>query len=152
MEKTSLRMRFKTSRLRTKFNLLWLKVMNPKKRLRCPECGRRPIIWGKPRWTCFCGCGHCTLHCRGRRMKDAIHDWNAREDLYQKGEEMPRVVVVRPYDGITINTEMECLLDENNELLVFNNEYAARMYLLEHGCGQDELATIRFDKYDDTYM
>jgi len=56
---------------------------------------------------------------------------------------------LRPFDGITLNTEMECLLDANNELLVFDNEYAARAYLLKHGCGEDDLAIMRFDEYDE---
>jgi|GEM_PF-4252120 len=146
MEKLSLRMQWKTSRLRTKLQLLRLKVMNPRRKLCCPECGRNPIIWGRALWTCFCGCGHCTLHCQGRRMKDAIRNWNAREKLYNKGEKMPRVLVARPFDGITINTEMECLLDEDDQLLIFDNEYAAKMYLLKHGCTRDELAFMRFDR------
>ncbi|MCL2106430.1 MAG: Lar family restriction alleviation protein [Oscillospiraceae bacterium] len=57
-----------------------------RRRRRCPECGRRPIIWGNPRYICFCGCGHCILHCRGRTMKDAIRAWNARETMYKDGK------------------------------------------------------------------
>jgi len=143
------RMQCKYDKLSTKFNLLRLKAMNPGKRLRCPECGGRPIIWGKPGWSCFCGCGHCILHCQGRRMKDAIRNWNAKKNIYKSGKKMPRVIVARPFDGITLNTEMECLLDDKDELLVFDNEYAAKVYLLKHGCGDDELAIMRFDEYDE---
>ena len=82
-------------------------------------------------------------------MKDAIRDWNTRKNLYKKGEKMPRVTVSRPFDGITLNTEMEDLLDGNGELLVFSNEYAARGYLLKRGCDEDSLAIMRFDKYDE---
>lgn len=149
MEKMSLRLQWKISRLHTKLNLLWLKVMNSGRRLRCPECGGRPIIWGKPHWACFCGCGHCTMHCQGFRMKDAIRNWNARKNIYKSGKKMPRVIVARPFDGITLNTEMECLLDDKDELLVFDNEYAAKAYLLAHGCSEDELAIMRFDVYDE---
>ena len=150
MEKMNLRLRWKTSRLRTKLKLMCMKAMNPQRRQRCPECGGCPIIWGRPRWACFCGCGHCILHCRGRRMKDAIRNWNARESIYQSGKKMPRVIVLRPFDGITLNTAMESLLDENNELLVFDNAYAAKAYLLEHGCNEDDLAIMRFDEYDES--
>ena len=149
MEKVSLKLRWKTSRLRTKLKLLLMKALNPQRRQCCPECGGRPIIWGLPRRICFCGCGHCTMHCRGHRTKDAIRNWNARENLYKKGEKMLRVIVARPFDGITLNTAMECLLDENSELLVFDNEYAARAYLLEHDCDEDDLTIMRFDEYDE---
>jgi len=150
MEKMSLRLRWKTSRLWTKLQLLLMKTLNPQRRQRCPECGGHPIIWGIPRRICFCGCGHCTLHSEGCRVKDAIRNWNARKNMYKSGKKMPRVIVLRPFDGITLNTAMESLLDEDGELMVFDNEYAAKAYLLEQGCDEDDLAILRFDEYDES--
>jgi len=136
--------------LRSKLHSKMLKAMNFfRKRHRCPECGRHPAIWGRPRLSYFCGCGHCGLYCQGHVMKEVIHDWNARKNLNKNGKKLSRVVVARPYDGIPINTEMEYLLDDDNDLLFFNNEYNAKAYLLEHGCGEDELAMMRFEEAAD---
>ena len=73
-------------RLTSKHRLIALKAMNPWRRRCCPECGKQPIIWGKPHSICFCGCGHCGLNCRGRRMKDTIHNWNTQKNLYRYSE------------------------------------------------------------------
>jgi len=73
--------------LKSKLGLIKLKAMNLLRwRRRCPECGKRPIIWGSPVYICFCGCGHCRLHCMGSTMKEAIHAWNARETVYKNGK------------------------------------------------------------------
>jgi hypothetical protein len=71
-------------------SMLGLRVLKARnllrKRRRCPECGRRPIIWGGTRYICFCGCGHCRSYCQGRVMKEAIRDWNARKNMYKDGK------------------------------------------------------------------
>jgi len=56
----------------------------------------------------------------------------------------PRVMVAQRIDGITLNTELEMLLDDNNEVIVFDNKAEAEAYLLEHGVDAEEMEHMYF--------
>ena len=52
---------------------------------------------------------------------------------------MSKAVVARPIDGITINTKLEFLLDDNGEVLIFDNQEQARSFLTAAGVEPEEL-------------
>lgn len=43
------------------------------------------------------------------------------------------IAVCRPYGGITINEEVEYLLDDHDEVMEFASIDKAKEYLVEHG-------------------
>ena len=57
---------------------------------------------------------------------------------------MSKVVVARPIDGITINTELEFLLDDDGEVRIFDNQEQARKFLTDAGIEPEELRHIKF--------
>ena len=57
---------------------------------------------------------------------------------------MSKVVVARPIDGITINTKLEFLLDDNGEVRMFDNQEQARKFLTDAGIEPEELRHIKF--------
>ena len=57
---------------------------------------------------------------------------------------MSNVVVARPIDGITINNELELLLDEGGFVRVFDSEEQARSFLTDAGIDPEELRHITF--------
>lgn len=67
------------------------------------------------------------------------------EDLYgfeteeQDAHFLPSVMVARPFDGITINTEIEYLLNGDGEPLVFANQPLAECFLLSNGYVPEDL-------------
>ena len=54
------------------------------------------------------------------------------------------VSVCRPYDGITLNNEVEYLLDEDEEIIEFEDVEAAKEYLVEHGVDDDYMDILMF--------
>ena len=52
---------------------------------------------------------------------------------------MSKAVVALPIDGITINTKLEFLLDDNDEVLIFDNQEQARSFLTAAGVEPEEL-------------
>lgn len=50
-----------------------------------------------------------------------------------------KVVVTRPAEGITINSEIEYLLDDSGEVQMFDSPEQARAFLIAAGIGLDEL-------------
>ena len=52
---------------------------------------------------------------------------------------MSRVVVARPVNGITLNDELEFLLDNNGEVRTFDSEEDARTFLIAAGVDLEEL-------------
>lgn len=52
---------------------------------------------------------------------------------------MSKAVVARPVDGITINTELEFLLDGDGEVRTFASPEQARSFLTDAGVGPEEL-------------
>lgn len=59
---------------------------------------------------------------------------------------MTRVVAARPVDGITLNSALEFLLDDNGEVRVFDSEEQARKFLTDAGVELEELRHIKFMK------
>ena len=72
------------------------------------------------------------------------------EDLYsfevaeQDAHYLPPVMVARPVDGITINEQLEYLLNESDEPRVFRNQPEAEGYLLAHGFTGEDLEHFYF--------
>lgn len=52
---------------------------------------------------------------------------------------MGKVVVARPVDGITLNGELEFLLNDNGEIMIFDNSEQARSFLIANGVDAEEL-------------
>ncbi len=52
---------------------------------------------------------------------------------------MSKVVVARPVDGITINTELEFLLDDDGKVRTFDSPEQARLFLTAAGVEPEEL-------------
>lgn len=57
---------------------------------------------------------------------------------------MNEVVVCRPVDGITINSEMEFMLDSEGGVRVFDGMETARSTLRGAGCTDEEMAHMKF--------
>ena len=57
---------------------------------------------------------------------------------------MSQVVVARPIDGITINSELEFLLDDSGAVRVFDSPEQARSFLADAGVGPEELRHMTF--------
>ena len=55
-----------------------------------------------------------------------------------------KYVVARPINGITINTELEFLLDDNGKVRMFDSEDQARSFLTAAGVDLEELRHMRF--------
>ena len=57
---------------------------------------------------------------------------------------MSNVVVARPIDGITINSELEFLLDDSGSVRVFDSLEQAKLFLTDAGIGSEELRHMIF--------
>ena len=57
---------------------------------------------------------------------------------------MSRVVVARPVNGITINNELEFLLDDSGAVRVFDSPEQARSFLTDAGIDPEELQHMTF--------
>ena len=57
---------------------------------------------------------------------------------------MSKAIVARPVNGITLNGELEFLLDDGGEVRVFGSEEQAREFLIAAGVGPEELRHIVF--------
>lgn len=57
--------------------------------------------------------------------------------------------VTRPFDGITINTEVEYLLDDNGDVMLFDSTKKAKSFLLSHGFTEEDLGFVRIEKYEE---
>ena len=52
---------------------------------------------------------------------------------------MSKVVVTRPVDGITLNGDLEFLLDDTGEVKVFDSPEGAKSFLIDNGIDAEEL-------------
>ena len=57
---------------------------------------------------------------------------------------MSRVIAARPVNGITLNGELEFLLDEGGDVRVIDSEEQARDFLIAAGIGLEELRHMVF--------
>ena len=57
---------------------------------------------------------------------------------------MSHVVVARPIDGITINDDLEFLLDDSGEVKVFDSPEEARAFLIANEVDLEELRHMTF--------
>lgn len=57
---------------------------------------------------------------------------------------MNQTVIARLIDGITLNTEMEFLLDDSGAVRVFDSSEQARAFLVAAGIGPEELRHMTF--------
>ena len=63
----------------------------------------------------------------------------------QDAHYLPPVMVARHYDGITINTALEYILEDDNETArVFTNQPEAEGFLLSQGVPADDLVHLYF--------
>lgn len=54
------------------------------------------------------------------------------------------VAVCRPFDGITLNTEVEYVLDDDGEIKKFEDVETAEEWLREHGVGEEIMEFLFF--------
>ena len=52
---------------------------------------------------------------------------------------MSKAIVARPVNGITLNGDLEFLLDDNGEARIFDHPEEARSFLIASGVGSEEL-------------
>lgn len=52
---------------------------------------------------------------------------------------MGKVVVARLVDGVTLNGELEFLLNDNGEIMIFDSTEQARSFLIANGVDAEEL-------------
>ena len=57
---------------------------------------------------------------------------------------MSKVVVYRPVDGITLNTEIEYLLNEDDSIMMFDSAEQAKSWLIMQGVTDEELSVMTF--------
>lgn len=102
--------------------------------------------------------GNTDMVCRrcGNPVYQSVHAgyryqcFRCGEDLYssevteQDGFYLPRVIVARPVNGITLNEGLEYLLDGNKEIRVFNSQPEAEAFLLANGCVSEDLEFLYF--------
>jgi len=72
------------------------------------------------------------------------------EDFYSfevelQGDRPPsRIIVARRVDGITLNTDLELLLDDDGKPIIFADQTEAETFLLEHGVDAEEMTHMYF--------
>lgn len=54
------------------------------------------------------------------------------------------IIVCRPYDGITINEEVEYLLDDNGNIKEFSDVDTAKQWLKNHDVSDDYMDILMF--------
>ena len=65
------------------------------------------------------------------------------------GGDMPPVMVARHYGGVTINTALEYILEDDNETpRVFKNQIEAEAFLMSNGYSAEDLEHIYFVEAD----
>ncbi len=75
------------------------------------------------------------------------------EDLFsfeaeeQNAHYLPRVFLATHFEGITINP-LAYLQDDNHNLLIFDNQIAAELFLTQHGYSGEDLETVYFVEID----
>jgi len=52
---------------------------------------------------------------------------------------MSKAIVARPVNGITINGELEFLLDDDGDIMMFDSSEQARSFLIANGVDAEEL-------------
>ena len=57
---------------------------------------------------------------------------------------MSKTIAARPVNGITLNGELEFLLDDGGEVRTFDSEKQAREFLIAAGVGSEELRHMVF--------
>lgn len=57
---------------------------------------------------------------------------------------MSKVAVARPVNGITLNGDLEFLLDDSGKVQIFDSEEQAREFLIAAGIGPEELRHMIF--------
>lgn len=77
------------------------------------------------------------------------------EDLYsfevaeRDTHYLPKVMVARPMGGITINEELEYLLDADKTVRIFNNQQEVEVFLLGNGFHREALEFLYFVEVQD---
>jgi uncharacterized protein YuzE len=59
------------------------------------------------------------------------------------------VAVCRPFNGITINEEVEFLIDEDGKIIQFEDVKTAKKWLREHGITEEIMAFLMFVSVED---
>ena len=59
--------------------------------------------------------------------------------------DLPPVMIARPYEGITLNEELEYILeDDNSAERIFKNQPEAEAFLMSHGYSIEDLEHVYF--------
>ena len=106
-------------------------------------------VWYKGRWYestgCLCRkCGHPVFPTDLKEGGYEYQCFHCDEDLFSFEVDEAKwglhpVTVARPFDGVPLNGDLEYLLDENGEVIVFKTPLDAEAYLMERGVAYDDL-------------
>lgn len=114
-------------------------------------------VWYEGNWFEHTGhqcrrCGHPVFESDLRTANYDYQCFHCNQHLFSfetdRETAFPRIVVARPFDGVTINTALEYLLDENDQIKVFGNQLEAESFLTDRGVQYDDLAFLHFIIYD----
>jgi len=81
----------------------------------------------------------------GKFIDGQFHESNLNT---QNDEHAPRVIVMRHAHGITLNPITETILDEAGNEMVFSDEAAARLFLLNTGLNDEDMEHLFFVELD----
>lgn len=96
----------------------------------CRRCGHPVYESDNPEYSYQC------FYCDEDMFSFEVRE---RDGLY-----LLTVMVARPVDGITVNGELEYLLDDVGKPWVFTNQSEAESYLLAHGFDSETLEHLYF--------
>ena len=94
-------------------------------------------------WTCYCSEF-------GEQRVMAVDDLRYLPTTIEaevNNEQRTKYAICRPYDGITLNTEVEFLLDHNGDVMLFDSESAAWEYFKPIGITEEEPNAIKVVEY-----
>ena len=88
--------------------------------------------------------------CAYDRFKEIISEIKTAQTIIEaevNNEQRTKYAICRPYDGITLNTEVEFLLDHNGDVMLFDSESAAWEYFKPIGITEEEPNAIKVVEY-----
>ncbi len=96
----------------------------------CRRCGQPVYESENPEY------GYQCFHC-----DENLYAFEVEE---QDGLYLPPVIVARPAQGISINEELEYLLDDAGNPRIFENQPAAEAFFLKNGFTVEDLENLYF--------
>ena len=89
----------------------------------------------------------CPLSWQGEIVRATVREAPTIIEAEVNNEQRTKYAICRPYDGITLNTEVEFLLDHNGDVMLFDSESAAWEYFKPIGIAEEEPNAIKVVEY-----